>query len=151
VALELDPCLTPEQHRLRDLISDVSERCWAASWMSDTEFEVWRLTTEGGSWGQGDVGDLAGLLARVQALAQQLDAWIVPSDHERDCDHEPREQAIWRQEYASWRLARPSWTVPRSSALASRSSPRRLHTRFTSRGERWGQRGRPPASDTGQQ
>jgi hypothetical protein len=68
-----DPALTPEEHHLRDLMSEISERCWYAGWMGNTEFQVWRLATEGGSWGVSTALELVGELEAVRTLAEELD------------------------------------------------------------------------------
>lgn len=91
MAMIVDPCLTPDQHRLRDLISDISETCWYAGWLSETEFDVWRLATEGGSWGRCSAAEIEGQVAEVMRLAKELGVWD------------------WQVRYDAWkRTARPS-------------------------------------------
>ena len=72
-----DPSLTPEEQRLRDLMSEISEASYYACWMRDTEFEVWRLATEGGVWGRSTAAELQQALEMISALAQNLGKWIV--------------------------------------------------------------------------
>lgn len=42
--------------RLASLMSDLSEDCWCAGWLSGTEFALWELANAGGGlWGMGVV------------------------------------------------------------------------------------------------
>jgi hypothetical protein len=102
VGLIADPCLSSSQLRLRDLISDVSEACYYAGWMSDPEFEVWRLLTEGGRWGHGRADELAPILREVATESERQRVWIVWSDR-AGCDNEPIDLELWKARYASWR------------------------------------------------
>jgi hypothetical protein len=101
-----DPNLTPEEHRLRDLLSDISEVCLFAGWYVDTEFEVWRLATEGGSWGRGDATLLREELAQAMALSRRLRRWIVWSPSEGS-DHRAIDLDEWERRYQQWRAAAP--------------------------------------------
>ena len=67
-----DPSLTPEEQCLRDLMCEISEASYYAGWMRDTEFEVWRLATEGGVWGRSTAAELQQALEVISALAQKL-------------------------------------------------------------------------------
>lgn len=102
MGLIVDSCLSPEQHRLRDQISQVSEACLYAGWASETEFAVWRLATEGGSWGRCSATELKSQLNEIKALAHALGEWVVWSDR-ADCDNEPVDLAQWRIRYDEWR------------------------------------------------
>jgi hypothetical protein len=97
-----DPCLTVEQQALRNLISEVSERCWYAGWLHDAEFDVWRLMTEGGEWGRCASGDLDGLLAEIRDLSERLGVWITWNDRRKDCDHEPVSLGAWTKRFEVW-------------------------------------------------
>ena len=61
---------------LNRLMSDISERCWCAGWMSGNEFSLWRLMeTGGGRYGQDEVTpDEA---AQLRALSNTLGEWCV--------------------------------------------------------------------------
>lgn len=96
-----DPCLSPAQSHLRDLISEISEKCWFAGWMDGTEFEVWRLATAGGEWGRGSAAGLEAELREATALARDLGVWLVWSDRV-DCDQEPIGLMEWRGRYDAW-------------------------------------------------
>jgi hypothetical protein len=101
-----DPNLTPEEHHLRDLMSDISEACYSAGWLSETEFDVWRLATEGGTWGRGDATELQEELAQIMALSRQLGRWIVWFDT-KGSDHQAIDLDEWKRRYHEWRTAQP--------------------------------------------
>lgn len=67
---------TKEQRALEQMMSDVSEECWCAGWNEGTEYGVWRLIEEGGSWGMCRAEDLPVLVA-IKAFAEQIDAWVI--------------------------------------------------------------------------
>jgi hypothetical protein len=55
---------------LRDLLSDLSETCWCAGWLSDCEFALWAICQSGPQrWGQGEVtaDDITLLLGYAEA------------------------------------------------------------------------------------
>jgi hypothetical protein len=106
MALIFDPRLTPDAHRLRDLISDISERCYYAGWMTDTEFHVWRLSTTGGTWGVSSAEELRDQLAELMRLATQLDRWIVRTESEKS-NNEAVSLAEWKWRYDDWKSIRP--------------------------------------------
>jgi hypothetical protein len=106
MALLNDPCLSLEQHRLRDLISDVSEACWHAGWLDGAEYGVWRLATEGGTWGDCSANDVERQLANAHTISERLGEWIVGAD-QADCDHIAVDLAQWESRYAVWRAANP--------------------------------------------
>lgn len=65
--------------RLGDAMSDLSERCYYAGWMSGTEYVVPELcrraaaTGEAQPWGQGEV--TAGDAAELLSLAHRVGTW----------------------------------------------------------------------------
>jgi hypothetical protein len=99
-----DPCLSTEQHRLRDLISDVSESCLYAGWAGDAEFHVWRLATEGGNWGHCSATEVRERLVDAIGLAHALGQWIVWSEKD-GCDNGPVDLTDWKHRYAVWMSA----------------------------------------------
>ncbi len=102
-----DPCLSPRQNHLRDLLSEVSERCYHAGWLFETEYEVWRLLEEPRGWGHCAPADLEGILGEIRAVSSELGEWIVWSDSDR-CDNEAIDIVSWRERYAQWRSANPA-------------------------------------------
>ena len=102
-----DPALTPEEHHLRDPMSEISERCWFAGWEDETEFEVWRLAAEGGSWGRSSAIELARELDVIRAFAEEIDRWIVWRTPETpSSDHEALVLVDWRERYAAWNASK---------------------------------------------
>jgi len=99
-----DPSLTAEEEGLRDLMSEISEASYDAGWMRDTEFEVWRLATEGGAWGRATAAELHRALEEISALAQKLGKWIVGGDAPGS-DNQAISLAEWRRLYADWKAA----------------------------------------------
>lgn len=99
-----DPGLTPEEHHLRDLMSEISERCWFAGWEAAMEFDVWRLATEGGTWGRSSSTEVACELDVIRTYAEEIDRWIVLRRPEvRGSGHEALVLADWRARYAAWK------------------------------------------------
>jgi hypothetical protein len=104
VALIHDPCLSPEQHELRDLISDVTEIAHYAGWLPDTEFEVWRLAIEGGSWGHcRSASEAQPTLGNALALARKLGVWIVWDETGLDCENRAVSLDDWQTRFDAWR------------------------------------------------
>lgn len=61
-------------YRLRGYISDLSEECWAASWLSGCEFEFWRIVHEGPqALGLGDVS--ADDIDRLRHFSDRAGGW----------------------------------------------------------------------------
>ena len=91
--------LTSDERALAEAMSDVSELAYCAGWMQDTEYEVWRLLHEGGSWGQADAEHLAPLLADVRAAFDRAGCWIVWDDEHEE---QPITLGTWRSKYRAW-------------------------------------------------
>lgn len=65
--------------RLRSLMSDLSEDCWCAGWLSDCEHSLWGFVTEGpGRWGMGAVDQLA--VDELRCLSDKAGGWWTWSD-----------------------------------------------------------------------
>jgi hypothetical protein len=87
--------------QLADLMSDISERCWAAGWMSDLEYALWGIVTgkRDRHYGMGEVQDYE--IARLQDLSDTAGGWII-------WDQQDGRRFVtiteWRQLYtrASW-------------------------------------------------
>lgn len=65
---------------------------------------VWRLATEGGTWGRCSATQVQRLLAGAPSLARSLGQWVVASD-KPGCDSEPVDLVEWERRYATWRRA----------------------------------------------
>jgi hypothetical protein len=62
--------------RLRMFMSELSEECWCASWLSECEIMLWQMTREperGHTWGQGEV--TPDDLSRLLFLADKARGW----------------------------------------------------------------------------
>jgi len=69
--------MTPLAHALATLMSEFSEECWCASWLTDTEFDVWDLIAgRRSSWGMGST-DWDSDLAAIDELSKAAGVWIV--------------------------------------------------------------------------
>ena len=91
--------LTCEQRALAEAMSEVSETAYCAGWMRDTEYDVWRLLHEGGTWGQANADSLAMELSVVRAALEWAGCWIVWDD-----EHEEQPVSLdqWRPMYEAW-------------------------------------------------
>jgi hypothetical protein len=59
-------------HQLADIVSELSESAYSAGWMVDSEFDVWRLASEGGIWGRIGAGELsAGPSSQMRMFAPE--------------------------------------------------------------------------------
>lgn len=83
---------------LARVMSDISERCYCAGWMRDTEYVLWHLAQQGGGdYGMWDVS--AAEAAHLTALSDLAGGWVVwddPKTHEEWIaldEWEPRFQA----------------------------------------------------------
>ena len=71
--------LTLEQRQLAERMSDLSEEAWAASWMQDLEFVLWRALL-GGSRRFGRLELTDDHLRELRELSQLCQGWIVFAD-----------------------------------------------------------------------
>lgn len=72
---------TPLATALESLMSDLSEECWCAGWLVDTEYAVWDLMHgDLTSWGQGPFGTVEDAVAPIRAVAELAGLWIVWRD-----------------------------------------------------------------------
>jgi hypothetical protein len=105
--LEVRGGLTVDEYALELLLCGVSQSCYFASWMADTEYEVWRLLTEGGDWGRSDASAEQTDLDEIRELANRIGSWIV-TDREAGADAPPK--VTWRAvPFAEWRAMYTEW------------------------------------------
>jgi len=76
--------------------------------MTDTEYEVWRLGTEGGGWGRLETPD-----ARVDqalAIARSSELWVVWNEHTASAAHKDDLRPIslneWLPRFRAWHQAK---------------------------------------------
>jgi hypothetical protein len=92
---------TDEWRALEQLVSDLSEQAFYASWEYHGEFRVWRLATEGGSWGRITSEDSADQLKEALAISRRLGIWVVFDDETDFVKPIPIE--AWLRSYERWR------------------------------------------------
>lgn len=67
--------LTAKQRELTELMSDISQACWCATWMSSLEFDLWRIVQNGGShYGQDDIAPET--IEKLRLLSNEIAGWI---------------------------------------------------------------------------
>jgi hypothetical protein len=60
---------------LRDLMSEISERCYCAGWLIGTETALWRVIRGGNpEWGMGGISPDE--VVAMKRLSQACDGWI---------------------------------------------------------------------------
>lgn len=60
---------------LASYMSELSEECWCAGWLSGCEFALWMLANDGGGhWGQDIVTPEAA--AQLLALSEEAGGWV---------------------------------------------------------------------------
>jgi len=73
--------LTPRQHELYDMMSEISEECYCAGWMDGNEFTLWEAIQTGEMrYGMGNIDKEK--LAKVAALSVLTGCWIIWKDKE---------------------------------------------------------------------
>jgi len=88
---------------IQRIISELSEEAYAAGWMQEAEYDVWRLSTEGGSWGHLTATEAEPQLRRLLQLAGSSGCWVIwdeLSEEER-----PVRLLDWYASYRAWRNA----------------------------------------------
>lgn len=70
--------MKPLEQALYALMSDLSEACWAAGWLSGTEFDIWALIVgDKDRWAFHPVDVLTDELAAIESVSTAAQAWIV--------------------------------------------------------------------------
>lgn len=85
----IDPVdkLSPDERKLYDLMSEISEDCYCAGWMMGNEFTLWNaLQTGDMNYGMGDID--RELLSQVAALSVKTGCWIVWRDNHTGPEYE---------------------------------------------------------------
>lgn len=87
--------LTPEQKRLGEYMSDISEKCYCAGWMSGLEYALW-YAVENGELKYGH--DLVTLeeIEQLKKLSQDCNCWIYFDD---ETEETAIEFTLWKQKY----------------------------------------------------
>jgi len=88
---------------IQRIISDLSEEAYSAGWMQEAEYDVWRLSTEGGSWGHLTAAEAEPQLRQLLQLVGSSGYWVMwdgSSEEER-----PVRLQDWYSRYRTWRNA----------------------------------------------
>ena len=73
--------LTKNEKKLADLMSDISENCWNAGWMLNTEYVLWHAVTSGPrAFGRGTITEKD--IEELTKLSNATQTWIVFDDKE---------------------------------------------------------------------
>lgn len=92
----------PLTYALGELMSQLSEECWAAGWQSGAQTDIWALLCgHRTTWGQGSFEEHAPLLAAIDQLACLTGTWMVWSD--TDGAARPVKLDDWRRFYEAHR------------------------------------------------
>ena len=75
--------LTKEERRLADLMSKISERCYSAGWMTDTEYILWDAIISGPR-GFGHDKITKEEIDELKNLSNQTGTWIVFDDEQEE-------------------------------------------------------------------
>ena len=71
--------LTTEQRQLAELMSDISERCYAAGWMQNVEYVLWESLLKGErNYGHGLITTQN--IDALKRLSKSSNSWIVFDD-----------------------------------------------------------------------
>ncbi len=90
------------QRALADLMSDLSEECWCAGWLHNTEFDVWAMIVgDRDSWGMGLAEAYAPELEAIKDMADRLGVWIVWDGDPVETDMRAVPLPEWRATYAA--------------------------------------------------
>lgn len=73
--------LTPLQHKLYELMSEISEDCWCAGWMDGNEYALWDALKTGDRTYDMSLMDER-LLEDCEALSEEIGGWIEWRDDE---------------------------------------------------------------------
>jgi len=71
--------LTPQQRELANAMSEISERCYCASWMENLEFTLWDAVNDGEmKYGQDKITNQD--IERLKQLSKNCNSWIFFDD-----------------------------------------------------------------------
>jgi hypothetical protein len=94
--------LTNDQKALADVMSEISEYCWFASWLIGTEYRLWHFMTNPDDveeWGNYPIP--AEQREQLRALSTSIGGWIVW--RESDEGETFLSFAEWQPVYDAWR------------------------------------------------
>ncbi len=107
--------LTPEQEEISEIIFEISDDGWSASWYPDIEFIVWEMLTSplptkamGTRFDhrQKDKDNLQNWLQRLHFLYEKVNGWITRIPGHGEESFVPMNE--WLVRYESWKQRRSS-------------------------------------------
>ena len=94
--------LTPDQTRLAQLMSELSEKAYYAGWMSGLEYALWQVVLgQRADYGQSTFNSQD--VSKLLRLSEACRGWIV-FDDETEETWVPL--AEWKRRFASWQTCR---------------------------------------------
>jgi hypothetical protein len=74
--------LTEDERKLADLMGEISENCYSAGWMANTEYVLWHAVTSGPrSWGRSQITKKD--IEELTSLSNATQTWIVFNNEEK--------------------------------------------------------------------
>jgi hypothetical protein len=100
-------------NRLKALMSDISERCWCAGWLVDTEYVLWDAVINGPiqRWGQDEITEED--TAALKVLSDEIGGWIGWKDEKMEPSYVPMSEWLKEFEDETSRLLEYGVIVPR--------------------------------------
>ncbi|MDX2109092.1 MAG: hypothetical protein SFY80_02510 [Verrucomicrobiota bacterium] len=76
--------LTPDQRKLAEAMSEISEEAYYSGWQSRLEFALWHLLISGrAKYGRATLTTES--IENLRTLSQKCGGWIVFDDHSEEC------------------------------------------------------------------
>ena len=92
-----------KQRALYQLMSEISEECYCAGWMSGNEFTLWEMVSSpdaSRSYGMGEVSESQ--IADLRAMSAEIGGWIRWHDDADDSTLPPEEWGPRFEPMAEW-------------------------------------------------
>jgi hypothetical protein len=112
--------LTEAQRALADTMSEISEFCWFASWLTGTEYRLWQFMvdpTDNERWGNHPIPPE--YRERLQQMAEAAGGWV----YWRDGEDVPVDE--WGEAFVTMAHWLPMYETWRRGQLEARKLPRR--------------------------
>jgi len=122
--MSTDRELSGDAARLYELMSDISEDCWCAGWMSGNEYSLWKMVSNPvaeRNYGFGYVDD--DQVAEMKALAERCDGWVIWWDDDCDPNAPIEEWGARLMPMADWLKRWGAFTERASTAPGRASKP----------------------------
>lgn len=113
-----------KQRALYELMSDISEECYCAGWMSGNEYTLWEMVANpdaGRNYGQDSVTDEQ--IADLRAISNEIGGWIRWRDDEEDANLPPEDWGPVFTPMAEWLPMYEQRMALWESLIAKRAAP----------------------------